>query len=174
VIRKLLPFTGAPIAALLLFGGPAFVRLNLSPSLPRGIYRLVSEPAVPGSLVMVCLPEQTAVLALNRRYVDSGSYPTSCASRTRPLLKTLAAVAGDHVSSGPLGISVNGVLLPHSLPLRFDRRGRAQAAFVFRGVLPDARVWIHAPHPRSWDSRYFGPLPASSIAATLKPLLVLP
>jgi conjugative transfer signal peptidase TraF len=165
------PLAAVPVAAFLLIYGPSVVRLNLSPSLPIGLYSVSSDPPRRGSLVMVCLPEPAATLSRTRGYVGPGE----CATDTRPLFKTLAGIAGDYVIADPSsGISINGVLLPESKPRSVDRRGRHYNVSHFRGALASDLVWIHAAHPLSWDSRYYGPIPRSSVLATLKPLLVFP
>ncbi|HYN19426.1 MAG TPA: S26 family signal peptidase, partial [Thermoanaerobaculia bacterium] len=81
---------------------------------------------------------------------------------------------GDSISLEPAGVSINGQLLRGSAPLLRDRRGRTLFPTTFRGRLQPSQIWVHAPHPRSWDSRYHGPLPSSAIVSTLKPLLVFP
>jgi type IV secretory pathway protease TraF len=34
-------------------------------------------------------------------------------------------------------------------------------------------VWLYAPVPRSWDSRYFGPQRAADIIGTATPILIV-
>jgi type IV secretory pathway protease TraF len=42
-----------------------------------------------------------------------------------------------------------------------------------RYVIPPGEVWLVSTFsPRSWDSRYFGPVPASAIVSALTPLWV--
>ena len=72
---------------------------------------------------------------------------------------------------GPEGLTSGGVLLPSSAPRLLDSAGLPlpHAAFgTYR--LPPGSVWLYAPEPRSFDSRYFGPLPAKDLLYRLAPL----
>src|SRR5215467_14375871 len=80
--------------ALLSLAGVAYaagVRLNLSRSIPQGLYRRIDAPIVRGSLVLTCLPRRIAALARERDYVHQGS----CGDGSAPVGKTVVAVAND-------------------------------------------------------------------------------
>ena len=72
------------------------------------------------------------------------------------------------------GIAVNGRALPHTTQFAHDSAARplqAVPAGTYR-VAP-GEVWLVSGHdPRSFDSRYFGPVPVATIRATVKPLMV--
>ncbi len=92
------------------------LHFNVTPSMPIGIYRLapVRKSGVQrGTFVAVCAPIDAARLGLRRGYLADGR----CAADTEPLLKVVAAVAGDEVTISSRGVAVNGCLLPHSRPL---------------------------------------------------------
>jgi conjugative transfer signal peptidase TraF len=162
-------------AALLILGNliaAASLRLNVSASMPPGIYRfaVVSPREIHrGMLVAVCAPSRAARLGLRRGYVASGE----CAENSEPLLKTVAALAGDDVAISPRGVEVNGRLLRDSKPLAFDRAGRPLVSWP-RGHFRISRgtIWLHADHERSWDSRYWGPVPARNVLAKVVPVLI--
>jgi len=86
-----LTFLASALALLYSIG----FRLNLTPSLPRGIYRATEGRPERGGLVAFCLesPVWTS-LARERGYLGSGS----CPSGLRPLLKYLAGLPGDAVT----------------------------------------------------------------------------
>ena len=162
-------------AALLMLGNliaAAGLRLNFTPSMPLGIYRIAAlspREMYRGMLVAACAPSQAAQLGRRRGYLSSGA----CTESSEPLLKTVAAVAGDDVAISPSGVSVNGRLLQDSEPLAVDRAGRPLVSWPrgrFR-MLPGT-VWLHADHERSWDSRYWGPVPARNVLAQAVPVLV--
>ena len=91
------------------------------------------------------------------------------------MLKPVAAVAGDTVDVDAAGVAVNGV--PAVPPgLARDSRGRALAAVPpGRYPVPSGAVWLLSSHsPRSWDGRYWGPLPVEAVRGEAWPLLVLP
>jgi conjugative transfer signal peptidase TraF len=82
---------------------------------------------------------------------------------------------GDTVSVSPDGVRVNGRLLPNSAPRNTDAAGRPLSPWRFGtyNVQP-GKVWVLSSyHPRSFDSRYFGPIPESAIRERLTPLLIL-
>ena len=47
----------------------AGVRVNLSGSMPIGLYRVSSAPPMRGAMVLACLPVDVAVFAKSRGYV---------------------------------------------------------------------------------------------------------
>src|SRR5436190_20540147 len=63
------------------------VRLNISPSAPLGLYRMVDQPAVRGVLVAACVPPAATRLARERGYLAGGS----CPGGTQPVLKRIGA-----------------------------------------------------------------------------------
>ncbi|HLX06814.1 MAG TPA: S26 family signal peptidase [Thermoanaerobaculia bacterium] len=92
-----------------------------------------------------------------------------------PLGKLVLAVAGDEVALGAAGLIVNGRAVAGSLPLARDSAGRplAHQPFGTRRLAP-GEVWLFSPfHPRSYDSRYFGPVQAAAIRGWLMPLLIV-
>lgn len=159
----------AVLAAGVMLVAPAFLRINFTRSLPVGLYALASDRPIRGSLVEVCPPAALARQALARRFLSPGR----CPAGTEPLLKILAGEAGDQVAVDSAGVLINGLLLDGSAPLALDRFGRPLLPTSFHGRIPAGYVWLQATHPRSWDSRYFGPVPRRSITAVLRPLLTV-
>jgi conjugative transfer signal peptidase TraF len=161
-------------SALLLAGAAVAYRSGLrvctSESLPLGLYRAHPGPVTRGSLVLVCLPRAAAALALERGYVAPGRCPGGSA----PLGKMVLAVEGDRLVFGPWGLRRNGEPVPRSAPLRRDTAGRPLPHPPFGpAVLLPGTLWLHSPfHPRSFDSRYFGPVSVAAVEAVLTPVLV--
>jgi conjugative transfer signal peptidase TraF len=145
------------------------LRFNSSPSLPAGLYVRTTDHRA--NLVEFCPAEPFASLAITRGYRDSGA----CRDGGAPLLKPVVASAGDAVEISARGISVNGVLLPNTAPLAKDTKGRPLMAWPFgRYRVASDTVWVASSyHPRSFDSRYFGPVPTAAIRGRLKPVLTL-
>ena len=146
------------------------VRLNVSASAPFGLYRLVDEPVARGVLVVACVSPAAASLARARGYLGKGS----CPGGTQPVLKRIGAVPGDLVDLEPSGVAVNGARLPDSAPAMSDSRGRPlpHAPWGHTVVAP-GEVWlIGVETSRSWDSRYFGPVPLDYVHA-VRPVLTL-
>ena len=150
------------------------IHFNFTPSMPLGIYRLTPIPksgVERGGLVAVCAPPTAAKLGRRRGYLAAGSCPTAA----EPLLKVVAAVAGDSVTVSANGVAVNGCLLPHSRALSRDAAGRRlppwpQGHFQLRR----GEFWLYAANDRSWDSRYWGPASLADISARALPVLAAP
>src|SRR5215471_2821121 len=139
-------------------------RYNHTDSLPhgRGIWLMDDGPVVRGSVVSACLPKP--LLPLERNYIGPGF----CPSWAEPVLKLAAAMEGDVVWVMPDGIWVNGARLPDSKPLHADPSGRPLRAYpqgIYR--VEAGQVWLVNPAPLSYDARYFGPLPLTSVRGSM-------
>jgi conjugative transfer signal peptidase TraF len=145
------------------------LRFNLSPSLPIGVY--ITTADTHASLVEFCPPEPFGALSIARGYRDAGT----CRDGAAPLLKPVVASAGDGVVLSPLGIAVNGRLLPNTAPLPNDTKGRTLEAWPSgHYAVNGGSIWVASSyHPRSFDSRYFGAISTTIIRARLRPLLTL-
>jgi conjugative transfer signal peptidase TraF len=148
------------------------IGFNVTDSMPVGFYRFGSldRPVRAGDIVELCLPENVARVGLERGYLDRGSCPTGAL----PLVKIVVALGGDTVDITSDGISVNGHLLPGSAPQARDTHGRPMPRQDFgKRQLPEGTVWLWTPNPRSWDSRYWGPIAASNVIARATLLLAV-
>jgi conjugative transfer signal peptidase TraF len=147
--------------------GLAGIRINASPSLPIGVYRTTRDPG--DRLIEFCPAEPFASLAISRGYRDRGT----CRDGATPLMKPVVARLGDTVDLSEQGIAVNGRLLPNTAPLRVDTHGRPLVPWPFgRYQVQPETVWVASSHhPRSFDSRYFGPIPVGSIRDHVRPVL---
>ncbi len=160
-------------ATLILCAHSVGLRVNESPSLPIGSWRVwpLDRDLRRGDIISFCPPGTPAFReAWRRGYLSAGH----CAGGYEPLLKPVAAVAGDRVSGTDGGISVNGRLIANSKRLNRDGLGRtlpspeAHDAFVAKG-----EVWVISSYnPLSFDSRYFGPVPIAKIEGLAHPLFV--
>lgn len=143
------------------------LRLNTSSSLPIGVYVVTSGNS--SDLVEFCPVEPLAAFSIERGYRDRGSCPDGAA----PLLKPVVARSGDAVEFSAAGIAVNGKLLRNTAPLAVDTKGRPLPHWPFgHYVVTPGTVWVASSYlSRSFDSRYFGPVPITSIREHLRPLL---
>jgi conjugative transfer signal peptidase TraF len=159
---------GLALVAAFAVLGLAGLRYSPSYSLPVGFY--VQSLRDAGCAVSFCPPEPFARLAKERGYRESGSCPDGAAA----LMKPVVAHGGDVVTVSARGLAVNGRLLPNTLPLASDSKGRGLSAWP-AGTYPvdSAALWVVSIYtPRSFDSRYFGPIAADSVRERLRPLLV--
>jgi conjugative transfer signal peptidase TraF len=186
VAGSVLALVGLLALPMLLFG-PSLLSINVSGSLPVGLYWTGSLPepgSAPGEttsegrtgnlrvevgmIVSACLPPQAATSALERGYLPEGT----CPSGVTQVGKVIAALPGDTVDVTDSGSFVNGALLPESAPLLRDSKGRAMPRLRGRFILPAETAWLYSGHsPRSFDSRYYGPVPLSGVRGQLSPLL---
>jgi conjugative transfer signal peptidase TraF len=146
----------------------AGVRVNLSGSMPIGLYRVSSGPPVKGVMVLACLPASVAMFARSRGYVPNGR----CPDGTAPIGKVVLAAAGDSVEVTGEGLLVNGHLVRNTKPLAVDGAGQSLPR-VPDGtyVVGHDEVWLYSSYSkRSFDSRYFGPLRLSCVLSRVLPL----
>jgi conjugative transfer signal peptidase TraF len=160
-----LAVTGAAFG-LGIWGG---VRVNLSGSLPIGLYRI--STAADANLVEFCPPSPFSQLSVLRQY----RYPGNCPDGDNPLLKPVIANAGDIVVFSKAGLQVNGTLLKNTAPRPVDSKFRPLLRFPFGVYRVDpGTIWVASTyHPLSFDSRYFGPISLALIRHRLKPLFTL-
>ena len=143
------------------------IRVNASTSLPVGLYKITTDPSA--KLVEFCPAEPFASLSAIRGYREEGN----CPDGAEPLMKPVVALEGDTVEISNKGVTVNGKFLPNSAPRPFDRENRPLAHWSF-GTYRVAKgtVWVISSfNSRSFDSRYFGPIPAASIRSRLRVLI---
>jgi conjugative transfer signal peptidase TraF len=159
--------------AALAVGEAGGLRINATASMPCGLWRVqVEEPITRGAIVTVCPPDHPDIREAERRgYIPTGF----CPGDYEPLVKPVAAVAGDLVTVTPQGIAVDGKPVAHTAQLWQDEAGRALhpvPAGSYR-VTP-GMVWLLSGHdPRSFDSRYFGAVPVANVTGVARPLWVL-
>jgi conjugative transfer signal peptidase TraF len=146
------------------------LRLNLSASMPRGIYVLTTAPLQRGAIVAFCVNREAASLALARHYLGPGT----CPDGREPLVKNAVGVAADVVVTSRESVEVNGVALAASHTLERDSRGRSIAHYPFgQHVMGPYELWVFSSAPRSWDSRYFGPVHVDQVVGIVKPVFTV-
>lgn len=137
---------------------------NASDSVPVGWYlvdpagrKAGSSPV--GSIVLIRLPDASASLAAQRGYLPIGI----------PLLKRVAAVAGQRVCIADRIVRIDGVTVAAARVA--DRAGRPlQAWSGCRRLRPGELFLLSTTNPASFDSRYFGPVGAPAVLGIARPL----
>jgi conjugative transfer signal peptidase TraF len=155
----------AGLAAIAYMGG---FRLNLTPSEPLGLWRIVAlqRPVKAGDLVFICPPVTASFEEASRRgYVRRGLCPGGFA----PLIKTVVALSGQHVEIGA-NVTVDGSPLRSSLVRASDGEGRPITPFK-TGIVPLRNLFLHSSFASSYDSRYFGPVPDTGLLGLARPVL---
>jgi conjugative transfer signal peptidase TraF len=130
-----------------------WVRLNLSPSVPLGLYRLTPVPPVLTRGMLVLTPVPASVQPWRSRWT--------------PLLKPVAALAGEEVCvhQGELWVAGQGYG-----PVYGEAHGRPLPQLQGCHVVPEGTVFLASPAPRSLDGRYFGTTPVADVTAGAVPL----
>ena len=158
-----LPFA-ATLAGIALVGFSAIARpqphlvWNASASAPIGLYRVVSGAPERGDFILVRLPKSIEKLAAIRGYLPAGV----------PLIKRVAAVAGDDVCAFNGAIIVNGEIVARQR--KVDRAGRSLPRWNECRELVPGEFFLLTKAPDSFDSRYFGPVPSAQVTGRLAPL----
>ena len=141
---------------------------NPSDSVPVGWYRVQPldhrAASLPrrlevGSIVLTGLPADAGVLAAQRGYLPAHV----------PLLKRVGAVAPQHVCIVARQIRIDGVPAAAALPV--DRLGRPLPSWPHCRPLAEGELFLLSmTNPASFDSRYFGPVSASTVIGVAHPV----
>jgi conjugative transfer signal peptidase TraF len=132
-------------------------RVNLSPSVPRGVWKVMAQPEEPQKGAYAVVPNDDDEsknpgyrLAAERGYLVS----------PMPMLKRVVAVEGDFVSYDrrERAVTVNGGYVPMTEILSQDTEGRPMPGAFFPARLKKSQVWLSSENIRGYDSRYFGPV----------------
>jgi conjugative transfer signal peptidase TraF len=171
--RPVLAMLGPVIAMVFLvaLGSALGLRISLTDSAaPAGIYRIVHGVSVErGELVGACLPPSIAQEGLARGYLSKGD----CPGGAEPVAKIIGALPGDILEVQPGWVSVDGTTFADSAVAARDSIGRPlqHVSWGTHQVAP-SEVWLFGfNNARSWDARYFGPVPLSGVRGVLQPIL---
>jgi conjugative transfer signal peptidase TraF len=135
---------------------------NRTPSMPLGLYWLSrGAPPTRGRLVGFPVPADVANLVRGRNYLPPGAM----------LVKPVVATAGDRVCTAGGTFTVNGEpLAAGGEILMADSAGRPLPHYEGCGPVPQGYLYVASSHPRSFDSRTFGPILASDVQGTVSAL----
>jgi len=148
---------------------------NYTHSAPFGIYREIADPSStphdPAPYVFFCPDVRWP------RMLGQPNYRVpmrTCPDGFSPLIKPVIAWPGDTVEISVSGVIVNGQPLPNTATINRDSTGRQLHPFpagTYR--VQKGELWVVSSFsPRSFDSRYFGPIPLRSVHSWIRPLLV--
>ena len=139
---------------------PPFLIWNASASVSIGLYavELPTDLRV-ADLVVSRPPEPLAKFLAGRGYLPRGV----------PLLKHVAALAGQSVCRNGFAVTIDGAAIGEARER--DSRGRPLPSWQgCRFVSADEVFLMNRQSADSFDGRYFGPLPASSIIGRAVPV----
>jgi len=154
-LRGRILFVGAGTLILLLSAAlPPAPRLlwNASASAPIGLYAVMPGAFVePGDMVVARVPKRYRLLAASRRYVPLNV----------PLVKRVAAYAGDEVCALDQDIFLNGRRIAKRRAV--DAAGLPMPWWSGCMVLRGRQLFLLMDSPFSFDGRYFGPTDGSDV-----------
>lgn len=145
-------------------------RINTTRSIPLGLYWQVNAPVEKGAFVILCPPPNALFMeARARGYIGVGS----CPGNFGRLMKRIVAAPGDVVRVAADGVYVNGLRLPHSVPMTMDGGGRPLWRYAQSPqALGATQLMLMGDiNPKSFDGRYFGPLQRAQIQGVIAPIL---
>jgi conjugative transfer signal peptidase TraF len=142
------------------------LRFNDSKSMPLGLYRIVPRPSPYAGL---CLPSD---IMHSARQAGLSLERGECPDGLQPVLKALYwATPAAPVVLNQDGFTVAGKRLANTRPKAASRVGKPLTHYPF-GTFTQGVFAISDFHPDSFDSRYFGPVPASSVRFYVEPVFV--
>jgi type IV secretory pathway protease TraF len=145
--RVLLALTGAAAVVMLsapVTAGSAQLVWNLSPSAPRGLYRIERGGWTLGDRVAVEPSKDLAVHLATRGVLQNGKL----------LIKRVAASAGDRVCRQQLEVSINDRVVAQAKAA--SSNGSLLPSWQGCITLDDAQVFLLGDTAESYDGRYFG------------------
>jgi conjugative transfer signal peptidase TraF len=153
--------TGVVLALALCAGGAAEragLSCNRTESLPLGVYDTypLGEHVERGQIVALEPPAAVRGMVLERGYLRP----------KEKFFKRILALPGDRVCVGQGSFQVNGTTIGPVFPK--DREGRPLPSLSFCGPVEAGQFWVGSTYPRSFDSRYFGPVARSDLRARLE------
>ena len=136
---------------------------NATASTPVGLWRVLPAASRKhlrvADYVLFWPDRRSAQLFARRGYLP----------RDVPLLKRVAAVAGQAVCERDGEVAVDGCAVARALPV--DGSGRRLAAWSGCGRLPNGEIFVLIPSvPTSLDGWYFGPTPIRAVIGRVTPL----
>ncbi len=136
---------------------PRYV-LNLTPSIPTGIYKLdpdsKGQSFAVGDIVYFPVPKAHQSILYGRQYLALNAH----------LIKPVAAIERDHVCRDEGLVTVNH-LAPAPV-FRFDQFERPLPQITLCRALTENELFILSSYSdQSYDSRYFGPIDARDVIA---------
>ena len=147
-------------------------RINLTESIPIGLYRITSAAPIKNAYVIFCPDDrQSFRLARDRGYIDHSLYCNGYGY----LMKKVVAVSGDTLSVTSEGVFVNHMLMPYSKPKLQDGMNRAlpQLQVMNYQLQKDEVMTMTSQSEWSFDGRYYGLVHTRQIKGMLTPIWVI-
>ena len=151
-----------------------FLVLNLSPSMPVGLYLKTGKANASnlktGDLVLACLPPEIKKFGLARGYLGKASICQGADA----VIKQIYGVPGDDLTLTMKGMITKSAY--YIFPTKVRDSQNRPLPYISRGAYNNTTgYWLIGTNsPDSWDARYWGPVPLTNILSHVKPLVVFP
>jgi conjugative transfer signal peptidase TraF len=143
------------------------VIINITPSMPTGIYIKTSGEIKRGDIVAACLSDPYKTIGLKQLYIEKG---VKC-DGADPVIKEVVALPGDNVVLKNNRIIVNNINL-FFITARKDSAGRILDIYPRGEYLDTKGYWLIGTNSQhSWDSRYWGSIDKAQIMSKLQPVI---
>ena len=133
--------------------GTRWLKVNVQPSVPYGLYRVVALPARLERGMLALLPPPAVTYPWHVWWLA--------------LAKPIAAIQGDQVCILSAGLWINGE--PYGVVYQ-EAYGKGLPRLRGCFAVPEGKVFVASKNARSLDSRYFGPITITDLRARLVPL----
>ncbi len=143
---------------------PYGLSYNPSPSLPLGLYWDTPVPRELHRGELACFPYVPPVWAAARDYLPPAAQ----------ICKIVMGVAGDHILRNGRSIFIchQGSCISGGLILKADSKGRPAVPAALPSVIPAGEYYMGSTRvPNSFDSRYLGLIPYSSMTRAIHPVI---
>lgn len=141
--------------------------INVSASIPYGIYKRVDKFPQKNDYILFCLEDELAKLSVERRYTTTGN----CSFQSAPIGKKVVAAQGDLVKISKEGIEVNGMLLSKTRPSTYDLLERKMPEYKMNRYLDNGEYIVASTKENSYDSRYFGIVRGEQIKGVIETII---
>lgn len=152
------------IAIIFMNSGKKYLVYNHTDSIPKGFYYLNNdidiESVKNGDLIVFDVPDQVKEMVIYRRWLNVND----------TLTKPVSAKAGDFVCTNNRTVIVNNI--SYGPIEEYDSNGREMPWFKYCGTVKKGEVFVFIDNSKSFDSRYYGPIPAAELTAKATPLWI--
>ena len=125
---------------------------------------LVDSPSIYTKLVMYKKINPLGIkfdIIKDNLYIFEFPKDTSYYKKGTEFVKYAKCLPGDKLEVKNLKYYCNGKYIDKARTK--DSKGREVKPFVFNGIIPENKIFMYAPHPKSYDSRYWGFLDKNKI-----------
>jgi conjugative transfer signal peptidase TraF len=149
-------------------------RINLTESYPLGLYQIVNDKDISkGDMVLFCPPDNRYFKkAYARGYIEDGL----CPSGYWELQKKVVGLEGDHIKIDD-HVYINNIKIKNTKIFRIDPQGNNMFFMSNKNknmIIPKGFMFVISDYNElSFDSKYFGVVPISTLIGKMKPILIL-